>query len=174
MSPNNRNASRRAAVSSSPRARSSSTRLARCPSSSSSTSARTSSGRRRRYENGRSGRSAMTSAICQHRVDCPCVAPPRRRVIAELLPAGGRERVVAGPAVGLRRTPLGIDEPTALQPVERLVEGGILEGEVTGGPLVDRGGDPIAVHGRIGEGAKDQQVDGALEERERRWRHCSP
>jgi hypothetical protein len=71
--------------------------------------------------------------------------------------------------------PFGVDEPLPVEAVQRLVERGIFDGEVAVGALVNERGNPVTVHWSGGEGAEHEEVEGALDERERRrFRHASP
>ena len=53
--------------------------------------------------------------------------------------------------------------------------GGIFDGEVAVGAFVDERGDPVTMHGPGSEGTEHEEVECALDERERRrFRHASP
>jgi hypothetical protein len=46
--------------------------------------------------------------------------------------------------------------------MEGLVERGVLDGQLTAGPLADGERDAVAVHGAGREGPEDQQIESAL------------
>src|SRR5262245_5250471 len=170
-SPNWQNASRRAASSMSPYARSSSMRRSRWKLNSSSTSAFTASGRRRRYQNGRrrSSRSPMPVLhALEDRLHRARIAAPVGRLLGEPPPSGAGERVVSRAAVVLRRAPFGLDQTLTIQPVQRLVERRVLDRQLSTRSLTDQGRDPVAVTGARSEGPQHQEVQRSLNQRERR------
>ena len=65
---------------------------------------------------------------------------------AELAPAGRAEPVVLGLTPRLGETPLLLQPPLALEPVERGIEGALLDGEGVLGGLPDPAADAVAVH----------------------------
>src|SRR5439155_26573126 len=82
----------------------------------------------------------------------------------ELFSAGFGEFVIPGAAVVVRRAPTGLDPAPALQAVQRGVERALLNAEHLAGHLLDALGDAPSMLGVEGEGAKDEQVEGALGE----------
>src|SRR5260221_11144678 len=102
------------------------------------------------------------------------VAAPGRRLLLEPAPAGGGERVVARAAVVLGRTPLRLHEPLAVETVEGLVEGRVLDGEVARGHVADHAGDAVTMARARGQGAEDKEVERSLDERQWRKGHGYP
>src|SRR5580765_6092264 len=57
--------------------------------------------------------------------------------VAELLASGGGERVELGAAIVVGRAPFGVEESLEFEPVERGIEGALLNGESAAGDLSD-------------------------------------
>ena len=159
-------------------------RMSRCGLSSSSISEATLSGRRRRYQNRENRRPRSVASakgpriryVSRSRTASTARAYRRQLVglLTQALSAGGGERVVARAPVVVRRPPLGVDQALTIQPMERLIERGVLDGEVAVGAFVNQRRDAVAVHRPGGQDAQDQQVEGALQERKRFGGHSSP
>ena len=66
------------------------------------------------------------------------VAAPVRGFFAQPLPPGRREGVEAGAAVVLGRCPFGLDQVLPIEAMKRLVEGGVLDAQVTAGAVAHR------------------------------------
>jgi hypothetical protein len=70
----------------------------------------------------------------------------------------------------LRRPPLGFEQAVAVETMERLVERRVLDLELAVRPFLDGGGDPVTVPGPARQGAEDEKVECAGNERQLRWR----
>src|SRR5258708_29162803 len=99
------------------------------------------------------------------------VAAPGRSLLLEPAPCGGRERVIARAPVVLGRTPLRLHEPLAVETVEGLVEGRVLDGEVAPGEVVDEAGDAVTMARARRQHAEDEEVERSLDERQCRKGH---
>src|SRR5215210_736747 len=168
-SPNRRRASARAASADQPSSASSCATRSRWSSSSASTSAETwaavRQGNRKRRRRG------MASGGLQDLGDGRDVAPPGRDLgLQGAAPLVG-EAIELGAAVVLGEAPFGFDPALALQAVEGLVQGRVLEAEGAVAPLADRARDVVAVHRVPGERLEDQDRDSALHQFERAFRH---
>src|SRR5262245_53384550 len=102
---------------------------------SSSTSLATDCDERRRYQNGRRRGvrwrfTVAASAALEHGVDRPRVSPPIDRLFAQALAAGRRQLVVARAAVVLRLCPLRLHQALPVEPVQRLIQRGVFNGEI--------------------------------------------
>ena len=116
-------------------------------------------GWRRRYE--------LTFALSLERAECEYLSGNFDRadaLIAQLLPAGHRQVVVLGLPVVLRDSPLAADRTLILEPVQRLVERGIIDIEGAAGEFAQPVGDEVAVHRLPSERLEHQDVQGAVEE----------
>src|SRR5258706_12859236 len=102
------------------------------------------------------------------------VAAPGRRLLLEPAPSGGRERVVARAPVVLGRTPPRLHEPLAVETMEGLVEGRVLDAEVARGHVADHAGDAVTMARARGQGAEDEEVERSLDERQWRKDHGYP
>ena len=71
---------------------------------------------------------------------------------------------VLGPAVVGRKTPLRLDPTFGLEPMERLIERRVLEGEHAVGALVHPAGNGVAVRWAHLQRSEDEQVDRPLEQ----------
>jgi hypothetical protein len=89
----------------------------------------------------------------------PRVATKAGCFFAQAFAARGRQRVVAGAPVVLRRSPLRLNEPLAVEPVQRLVQGRILYRQFASGSLVDQRRNAVAVKRTGDEGPQYQQVE---------------
>ena len=70
---------------------------------------------------------------------------PRRHLCGELLATGIGKAIQLRAPTQLRRAPLRLDPPFALQTVERRIKGAILDEEGVAGRLFDETGDGVAV-----------------------------
>ena len=102
--------------------------------------------------------------LASDQVDAGRQPLPLRQLGLDLLPAGPRQRVEPGPAVGLGGAPLRRDPALMLEPVQRRIERPLLDAQQLVGNLLDALGDRPAVHRLERDGAQDQEIEGALDE----------
>src|SRR6185503_20109375 len=113
--------------------------------------------------------SAVVSGGVEHAEEHGHVLPELGDFGLELTATGSGQAVVLGPVVLVGDAPFRINEPFALQAVERLIERGVLYGQRAVAAVVDPGGDAVAVHGGPGERPENEHVDGTLYESEGSW-----
>src|SRR5512138_207933 len=168
MSPKRRIASARADSVVRPRATISATRISTWNPNSSSmsrlTRERLRHGRRIQRRRPRSAGIGGASDRLEDAEDRRRVLAPRRGLGAKLLAAAGREAVELRLPIVLAHAPLGFDGPGALEAVERLVEGGILDLEHAARALLDPPRDPIPVHGSPRERLEYEDVERPVQE----------
>src|SRR5204862_8119725 len=97
------------------------------------------------------------------------VTPPVRGLLAKTLAALRGQRVIACAAIVFGRRPFRVDEALAIEPVQRLIQRGVLDGELAVRAVVDERGDPVAVHRSGRERPEHEQVESSLDDAER-WR----
>ena len=95
--------------------------------------------------------------------------------VRDLSPLGGArtqlgaalrgERVALDVLAELGSSPLGGDPPAALHPMERRIEGSLLDAQNVGRGLFNPARDAVAMAGAGGERAEDQEVERALRKR---------
>src|SRR5918995_713227 len=101
----------------------------------------------------------MSDLRVQQSFDRRGTASPLGRVEVELLSAGAGQRVVLGAARVLCVTPLGIDEPRAIETFECGEERSCIDLEYAARNLLDALRDAEAVHRLETQGLEDQEVE---------------
>src|SRR3954470_18626475 len=86
---------------------------------------------------------------------------PAVRLLSEPAAAGSGEAVILGPAVVLRRDPLGFEQPLVLEPVERWIESSLLHEQRAIRDLLDSQQHAVSVQLAERDRLQDQQVEGA-------------
>src|SRR5262249_27527295 len=98
---------------------------------------------------------------------------PTRSLVAQLLSAGGRQRIELRASIVVRRPPLRLQEATVLQTVQRRVERALLHGKMPVRDLADAQENSVAVLRAERDGFENQEVEGAGEEFDRGHGGCS-
>ena len=92
---------------------------------------------------------------------------------AQALATCGREFVVPRPSIVVARAPLGGEPAAAFHALEGLIERAVVDAERAVRAVLEPGGDGVAVHRAPAQCFEDEEVEGALEERQRVVRHSS-
>src|SRR5688500_10800336 len=112
---------------------------------------------------------ARSDRACRDREDGRhgCGIPsPCRRLGAEMTAPGGRERVEACAAVILGHAPLRLDVLASLEPMQRLIEGAVIDADGSAGLLGEPARDGEAVHRAPAQRLENEEIEGSLEQRE--------